>query len=117
MDNDQLQRYCDDLVVFLASSAIVLPILLLVASCAGLPPNPPPGPQQKTAAGVHNPSCGFMCFVEVSQSTALEDIKNNTGPVTGGAQSKSNTQSQSGTLSPTGTLSTTETKLNKAKDD
>jgi hypothetical protein len=85
---------------------VVVLILLGIGGCASVPPTPPAGPQQKTAAVVANPNCVVACSVQVSQSTALEDIKNNAAPVTAGAQSQSTSQTSTQTISPTTTTST-----------
>jgi hypothetical protein len=85
---------------------VVVLILLGIGGCASVPPTPSAGPQQKTAAVVANPNCVVACSVQVSQSTALEDIKNNAAPVTAGAQSQSTSQTSTQTISPTTTTST-----------
>ena len=64
-----------------------------LCGCVTMPPPPLPGPQQKTAYSLINPYCLFWCAANNSQSTALEDIRNNAGPVQGGDQSEANTQS------------------------
>jgi hypothetical protein len=53
---------------------------------------PPAGPQQKTAPLVSNPNCVAWCNTQVTQSTALEDIKHNAAPVTAGAQAQTTNQ-------------------------
>lgn len=92
--------------------SMVMMIILFLGACASVAPFPASGPQQKTSAVVANPNCLLNCEVTVSQSTALEEVKNNSGTVTAGAQSQSVTQSS--TLSPATTNTSTVT---KSKDD
>ena len=113
MDDSQLNDYFSHFIDFSVMSAIAVALLVLT-SCASVAPLPDSGPQQKTAGIVVNPSCGFMCFGESNQSTALEDIQNNTAPVVGGAQAQANTQGATGSLAPTITVDKAE---KKAKDD
>jgi len=87
-----------------ALTLVVTLILLGISGCASMPPLPPAGPEQKTAVVVANPNCVIACSVEISQSTALENIKNNAGQVTGGTQSQSISQTSTQTVSPTTTV-------------
>lgn len=106
MKADDLNRYFKNFSWLVGWSVVALVVVLFFTSCASVPSLPAAGPQQKTAPIVANLNCIVFCDAQVSQSTALEDVKNNTGPVTAGAQTLNNTQTSSQTASPT----TTETK-------
>jgi hypothetical protein len=104
-DDSHFQLRESDLIIpglLMTAALVFLAILILlgVGGCASTPQFPPAGPQQKTASAVINPNCTVVCIVTTSQSTALEDIKNNTGQVTGGTQTQSTTQSPQVTTSP-----------------
>jgi hypothetical protein len=105
-DDSHFQLKTADLVMpglLMTAILAILAVLILlgIAGCATSPAFPPAGPQQKTAPIVANEKCIMFCSVQSSQATALEDIQNNTGPVTGGDQSQSNTQSNTQTGNPT----------------
>lgn len=84
--------------------------MLMLNGCASAPSFPPAGEQQKTAPIVANLNCIAFCDAQVSQSTALEDIRNNAAPVTAGSQTQSTTQTSSQSASPTNTETKTVTK-------
>jgi hypothetical protein len=114
-DDSHFQLRKPDLImpgVFLACIFGLLAVLILLglAGCASSPAFPPAGPQQKTSAVVVNPNCVAACSAQVSQSTALEDIKNNTAPVTAGAQTQSTSQTSTQTVQPTISPAKTTTK-------
>lgn len=114
MKADDLNRYFNNFAWLVGWTVVVLVVLLLLFGCAAIPNIPQAGPQQKTATVIANPNCIANCDVQISQSTALEDIKNNSGPITAGAQNQSTTQSSTKTSTSSPTTTTT---TQKEKDD
>jgi hypothetical protein len=108
-DDSHFQLRETDLIMpglLMTAALVILWILVAIglSGCATSPAWPPPGDQQKTAPVSANQNCIINCSVQVTQETALEDIKNNAGPVTGGTQSQSATQSNTQTVQPTTTV-------------
>jgi hypothetical protein len=90
---------------FAKTTLLCTALSMVLNGCATSPNWPPPGPQQKVAPVSANQNCTIFCSVQITQSTALEDIKNNTGQVTAGNQVQTTTQTNTQSSTPTVTTS------------